>query len=74
VPRAEVVQQSPNFFISGDSITRLVLRKRWHGHSLRVETQNDPDGRKFEWKPALNKFSEVQQLLESTFAGLVVRE
>jgi hypothetical protein len=51
-----------------------VLRKRWHGHWLTVHTDESPDGRKFHWKPKLNNFAGVEELLTSAFPGLVTRE
>jgi hypothetical protein len=65
--REQLVRQEPNFFIARDSILSLTLRKRWHGHSLTIRTEEDPAGRRFEWKPALNKFSQVQEQLAIAF-------
>jgi hypothetical protein len=72
--REQLVRQEPNFFIARDSILSLTLRKRWHGHCLTIRTAEDPAGRKFEWKPALNKFSQVQELLAIAFGDRVTSE
>jgi hypothetical protein len=66
--RAEISERDPHsFFMPQDSITEIVLRKRWHGCRMIVKTHEDADGRRFEWKPALNDFSYVHQLLASSF-------
>lgn len=63
-PRPEIVDLDPkNFFVPQDVITGIVLRKRWHGCSLTINTQGDTDGRKFSWKPALNNFSYVHDVV-----------
>lgn len=72
--RQGLLRQEPNFFIARDSILSLTLRKRWHGHSLTVRTAEEPAGRKFEWKPALNKFSQVQEMLASAFGDRLTSE
>lgn len=72
--RADLIHTEPNFFIPRASIVNLVLRKRWHGHSLIVTTDEEPDGRRFDWKPKLNNFAGVEELLTSAFPGLVRRE
>jgi hypothetical protein len=72
--RAQLMHEAPNFFIPRDSIADLALRKRWHGHSLILRTHDDRTGRRFEWKPALNNFAEVEERLRSVFAGAVRRD
>jgi hypothetical protein len=72
--RDEVIGTEPNFFIPRESIIGLVLRRRWYGHSLTVRTHANNTGRKFEWKPKLNDFAQVQELLTAAFPGLVSRD
>ena len=72
--RDELVDAARNFFIPRDSIVELALRKRWYGHALTIRTRDDPTGRKFDWKPKLNNFTQVQDMLTSAFPGLVTRE
>jgi hypothetical protein len=72
--REELIATHPNFFIARGAILGLVLRKRWYRHALTIRTRDDGAGRTFEWKPALNNFAQVQQLLTSAFPGLVTRE
>jgi hypothetical protein len=71
--RAALIDKPPNFFIPGASIVELVLRKRWHGHALTVRTHEDPFGRRFDWKPKLNNFAEVETRLRSVFPDMVRR-
>jgi hypothetical protein len=71
VPRAELADQEPNCFVPREALVGLVLRKRWYGHSLTVLTNNDSAGRRFDWKPKLNNFAQVREVLASTFPGLV---
>jgi hypothetical protein len=74
-PRSEVLEAEPkSFFVDRGKIVGLVLRKRWYGCSLAVKTQDQPDGRKFEWKPALNNFSNVRNAVEEAFGDLVSEE
>ena len=72
--RREVLSDPSTFFVQRESIFDLALRKRWHGHSLMVRTYEDPEGRRFDWKPALNNFATVEQQLRSAFPDLVHRE
>jgi hypothetical protein len=60
-----------NFFIPLSSIRAIVLRKRWHGCALIVPTDDQPAGRKFTWKPALNDFSRIHELCQRVFGELV---
>lgn len=62
-----------NHFVPASSVTRLELRKRWYGHSLLIVSHDVREGRKYEWKPALNTFAAVNQLLESVFGPRLVR-
>ena len=74
-PRAEVLSDDPkNHFISGDAIVGLVVRKRWHGHSLTIMTTDQPTGRKYSWKPALNNFARVRGMLQAKFGELLAIE
>jgi hypothetical protein len=68
MPRSEVLTGDPkNHFIPVEEIAGLVLRKRWHGHSLTIVTRDHPSGRKYSWKPALNNFDRVCGMLEAKF-------
>jgi len=69
--RPELAGKEPNFFIPRQAIVRLMLRKRWYRHSLIVRTHENSAGRRFDWKPRLNNFGEVQEVLASTFPGLL---
>ena len=69
--RAELVDHKPNRFIPREAIVGLMLRKRWYGHSLTVRTDEHSVGERFDWKPKLNDFAGVQELLTSVFPGLV---
>ena len=71
--RQKLLSDPSTFFVPRESIVELALRKRWHGHSLIVRTNDHPD-RKFDWKPALNNFATVEQQLRSAFPDLVHRE
>lgn len=72
-PRADIIaSNAANFFIARTDITGVVLHKRWHGCSATIRMQADPDGRKFSWKPALNKFSSVRDILETAFGDKVM--
>jgi hypothetical protein len=73
-PRDQLIKERPNFFIPRETIVDLVLRKRWYGHSLKVRTHTGDPGRTFAWKPKLNRFKEIERLLEAAFPGLVRRE
>jgi hypothetical protein len=68
--RAALVMKPPNFFISRDAIVGLVLRRRWYRHSLSVLTHESAAERRFDWKPMLNNFAQVQELLASTFPSV----
>jgi hypothetical protein len=72
--RERLIREDPNFFIARQVIRDLVLRKRWHGHSLTVKTEAEPQGRTFDWKPRLNDFDEVERVLRTAFPDLVNRE
>jgi hypothetical protein len=68
MPRSEVLAGDPeNHFIPVEEVVGLVLRKRWHGHSLTIVTRNQPTGRKYSWKPALNNFDRVCGMLQAKF-------
>lgn len=68
MPRSEVLAGDPkNHFVPVEQIAGLVLRKRWHGHSLTIATRDHPSGRKYSWKPALNNFDQVCSMLEAKF-------
>ena len=68
MPRSEVLAGDPkNHFVPVEQIAGLVLRKRWHGHSLTIATRDHPSGRKYSWKPALNNFDQVYSMLEAKF-------
>jgi hypothetical protein len=69
--RPELAGKKPNFFIPRHAIVSLMLRKRWYRHSLIVRTHENTAGRRFDWKPRLNNFGEVQEILTSTFPGLL---
>jgi hypothetical protein len=43
------------------------------GHSLTVEFTTG-ETRKFAWKPALNQFGGVEEMLRETFGPMMVRE
>lgn len=73
VGRDALISDAPNFFIPRGSIVELVLRKRWYGHSLVVRTTDDPDGRRFDWKPKLNNFADVEASLQSVFSDIMRR-
>jgi hypothetical protein len=40
-------------------------------HSLAISTKDAPGSRTFRWKPALNRFSDVEDLLRTTFGRVV---
>ena len=65
---------SNNFFVGKEQITGVVLRKRWHGCSLILKTVENPGGRRFSWKPALNRFQAVREVVAAAFGPLVVEE
>jgi hypothetical protein len=58
--RAELVDQNPNRFIPRETIISLMLRERWYGHSLTVRKGEHTAGQRFDWKPKLNDFAQVQ--------------
>jgi hypothetical protein len=58
------------FFMERPAMTRLRLRKRWYEHRLTVEFASR-ETRTFTWKPALNRWGSVEQLLAGTFGSLV---
>jgi hypothetical protein len=72
--REQLVHREPNFFVTAESIVGLALRKRWHGHSLIVRTHEHTEGRRFDWKPRLNSFPQVEGQLWAAFPNLVHRE
>ena len=72
--REQLLREAPNFFIAREVIRDLALRKRWFGHSLTVRTEFEPEGRKFDWKPRLNVFDEVERVLRVAFSDRVRRE
>ncbi len=72
--RTELAKEQPNFFIALETILGLVLRKRWYGHSRTIRTRDHDAVRRFDWKPALNNFDRVRELLDCTFPRLVTRE
>ena len=61
----------PNFFVPREQIVSLVLRKRWYGHRLTIRTHEDSAGRRFDWKPRLNDFAHVEEILASAFPQLL---
>jgi hypothetical protein len=68
MPRSEVLAGDPkNHFIPVEEIAGLVLKKRWHGHSLTIVTRDQPTGRKYSWKPAPNNFDRVCGMLQAKF-------
>ena len=68
MPRSDVLAGDPaNHFIPVEEVVGLVLRKRWHGHSLTIVTRDQPTGRKYCWKPALNNFDRVCGMLQAKF-------
>jgi hypothetical protein len=68
--REEAAKRRAGFFIARDTIIGLALRQRWYGHSLTIRTTDDDAGRRFDWKPRLNRFDDVEALLRSTFGNL----
>ena len=62
---------SRNHFIAAKELQELRLKKRWYGHSLAVVTPTWPGGRVYGWKPALNRFADVKELLLGTWPNLV---
>jgi hypothetical protein len=72
-PRGDIIDDPVSFFVEKEEVTDIILRKRWHGCSLTVCTRADPRGRKFSWKPALNNFAAVENLLKDVFAERVRR-
>ena len=69
--REEAVKRKAGFFIPRDTIIGLALRTRWYGHSLTIRTTDDDAGRRFDWKPRLNTFAHVQEILASAFPQLI---
>lgn len=71
--REELLQErEANFWIARTAMTDVVLRKRWHGSSLRVQTAEGPvNGRVFSWKPALNNSAYVRYLSGRAFGDLL---
>jgi hypothetical protein len=73
MPRSEVLAGDPeNHFVPVGEVVGLVLRKRWHGHSLTIVTRDKPTGRKYSWKPALNSFDRVCGMLQAKFGESLV--
>lgn len=71
-PRSAVLaDHASNHFIPVDSVVHLLLKQRWHEHSLTISTGEHPDGRKYKWKPALNDFKRVRSMLEAKFGALL---
>lgn len=60
-----------NFFIPRSTLLGVELKKRWYGHSIVLITQTEPAGRRFQWKPAFNRFEAVQQSVSSAFGAIV---
>ena len=69
--RDSLAHEGANFFIAREAIVGLSLQKRWHRHSLIVRTHEDDAGRRFDWKPALNRFESVRQVLTCALPDLV---
>lgn len=74
-PRHEIIDSDDrSFFIQEDVITKAVLRKRWHGCSLTIKTDVDTAERDFSWKPALNNFAYVRDVLTAAIGERLVCE
>ena len=72
--RTELQATDPkSFFIGRASVVSIVLRKRWHGHSVTITSTEFPTGRAFAWKPALNRFDIVEDVFRAAFGDLVSR-
>lgn len=65
-----LARHADNHFHSRAAIDSLSTRKRPWKHSLTVSL-SDGTTRVYSWKPALNRFREVQQLLATTYPDLV---
>jgi hypothetical protein len=74
--RQELLEErDANCFIALTAIRSVALRKRWHSCSLTVKTDIDlVNGRVFTWKPALNNFVYVRDLLGAAFDDLLCVE
>jgi hypothetical protein len=65
-PADLVALHTQNFFLPASDILQLALEKRWYGVHLDVESSFEVC-RRFSWKPALNNFHYVREILRSTF-------
>lgn len=72
--RSEILDlDQKNFFISATLVTGVRLEKKRSGCALVIKTIDNPTGRKFRWKPALNNFSNVLDVVSSTFGNVLER-
>ena len=60
-----------NFLISDREISKVFLRRRWFEHSVTLELASG-ERRRFAWKPRLNDFRRVRQLLTDRFGDRLV--
>jgi hypothetical protein len=73
--RDEILELSAqNSFIPRDTVTAVVLRKRWYGCSLVLCTSMEADGQRFTWKPALNDYASIRTVLKTVFGASVIDE
>ena len=71
VPREELLRQdSRNFFLELTKMTSVVLERHWYGHGLTVFSTTNPSGRRFTWKPALNQFHYVRDIVTQAFGPI----
>jgi hypothetical protein len=71
-PRSKILElHVQNFFVPITGISVLQLHKSWSECSLNVITSENPSGRSFRWKPALNSFNMVREVITTAFGDLL---
>jgi hypothetical protein len=71
-PRPIIVRSNDkNCFIPRESLTHILLRRRWHGGAMTIATSNQPEERTFTWKPTVNDFARVGSLVREAFGQIV---
>lgn len=72
--RAELLaNHSSNHFYERGEIISITLTKTWHEHSVTVSTIAVPNGRIYQYKPALNKYEYVRGLVVDVFGESICR-
>jgi hypothetical protein len=70
--RPEIMRaNAKNCLLPRESLTHILLRRRWHGGALTITTSTQPEQRTFTWKPTVNDFASVRSLLCETFGPIV---